>query len=88
MPGLLLACFGHYWLVGPVTLALIPSAAFIGAVMYRASARVFAAQHLPIERDLLGLVGYTLAYGLINHPASLRGYLAELLGRRKTWGTK
>lgn len=88
IPGLVLAAFGHYWLVGPVTLALIPSAVLMGAVMYRMSARVFAAQELRIERDLLALLGYTFAYGLINHPASLRGYLAELLGARKTWGTK
>lgn len=88
IPGLALAAFGHYWLVGPVTLALIPSAVFMGAVMYRMSARVFAAQGLRVTHDLLALLGYTFAYGLINHPASLRGYLAELLGARKTWGTK
>jgi biofilm PGA synthesis N-glycosyltransferase PgaC len=88
LPGLVLACFGQYWLVGPITLALIPSAAFMGAVMYRMSARVFAGQKLRIEHDFLGLLGYTLAYGLINHPASLRGYISELLGLRKSWGTK
>jgi poly-beta-1,6-N-acetyl-D-glucosamine synthase len=88
IPGLVLACFGHYWLVGPVTLALIPSAVFMGAVMYRMSARVFAAHGLRIELDVLALFAYTFAYGLINHPASLRGYLAELFGARKIWGTK
>lgn len=88
IPGLVLALFGHYWLVGPLTLALIPSAAFVGVVMYRMSARVFATSGIRITHDPLALVGYTLAYGLINHPASLRGYLAELLGMRKSWGTK
>ena len=88
IPGLVFACFGQFWLVGPVTLALLPSAAFMGAVMYRTSARVFASQALRIERDLPALLAYTIAYGLINHPASLRGYLAELFGVRKTWGTK
>lgn len=88
IPGLILAMFGHYWLVGPLTLALIPSAAFIGVVMYRMSARVFAVSGMRIMHDPLALIGYTLAYGLINHPASLRGYMAEILGLRKTWGTK
>lgn len=88
IPGLILALFGHYWLVGPITLALIPSAVFIGLVMYRMSARVFASSGVRIAHDPLALIGYTLFYGLINHPASLRGYSAELFGMRKTWGTK
>lgn len=88
IPGLVLALFGHCWLVGPLTLALIPSAVLVGAVMYRMSARVFAVSGIAIVRDPLALLGYTFAYGLISHPASLRGYLAEFLGMRKTWGTK
>ncbi len=88
IPGLVLALFGHYWLVGPLTLALIPSAGFIGFVMYRMSAKVFHQAGCKIAWDPLALVVYTLAYGLINHPASLRGYLAELFGQAKTWGTK
>jgi biofilm PGA synthesis N-glycosyltransferase PgaC len=88
IPGLLLACFGHYWLVGPLTLALLPSAALIGTVMYRMSHRVFALGQMRVRFDPLALIAYTLAYGLINHPASLRGYMAELFGLRKTWGTK
>lgn len=88
MPGLILAFFGHYWLVGPVTLALIPTALLMSAIMFRMSARVFIAQNLRIERDFLALLGYTFVYGFVNHPASLRGYLAELFNTRKTWGTK
>src|SRR5262249_51762598 len=60
IPGLVLALFGHYWLVGPVTLALIPSALLLGIVMYRRSARVFARHGLRIRSDLAGLVCYTL----------------------------
>jgi biofilm PGA synthesis N-glycosyltransferase PgaC len=88
IPGLALALFGHYWLVGPVTLALIPTAALVGAVMYRMSASVFARQSLQIARDLPAMIAYTLCYSLILQPASLHGYLAELLGLRKSWGTK
>ena len=88
IPGLVLALFGHYWLVGPVTLALLPSVAFMGSVMYRMSARVFAERDVAVSHDYAALLCYTLGYGLIMHPASLRGYLAELLGLRKSWGTK
>jgi biofilm PGA synthesis N-glycosyltransferase PgaC len=88
IPGLVLALFGKYWLVGPVTLALVPSAVFMGTVMYRMSARVFSERGMAISRDYSALLWYTLGYGLILHPASLRGYAAELLGLRKSWGTK
>jgi biofilm PGA synthesis N-glycosyltransferase PgaC len=88
LPGLVLAAFGCYWLVGPVTLALLPSAFLMGAVMYRMSARVFARSSLRPARDAWALVAYTLGYGLILHPASVGGYLSELLGLRKSWGTK
>jgi biofilm PGA synthesis N-glycosyltransferase PgaC len=88
IPGIVLALFGHYWLVGPATLALIPTALLLGCVMYHRSARVFAGHGLRIKRDLPALLGYTLGYGFIMHPASLSGYAAELLGARKNWGTK
>ena len=88
IPGLFLALFGVYWLVGPATLALIPSALLLGLVMYRCSARVFAAHGLRTRRDVVALACYTLGYGFIMHPASLRGYAAELLGARKSWETK
>ena len=88
LPGLVLAVFGHYWLIGPVTLALIPSAGLMAIVMYRMSARVFALNGLHIRHDAMALIAYMFGYGLINHPASLRGYAAELLGAPRRWGTK
>lgn len=88
IPGIALALFGHYWLVGPATLALIPSALALGFVMYQRSARVFAGHGLRIRGDVAALLGYTFGYGFIMHPASLSGYAAELLGARKSWGTK
>ena len=88
IPGLVLALFGCYGLVGPVTLALLPSAAIVGLVMFRSSARVFERHQLALARDFPALIGYTLAYSLILQPASLCGYVAELVGARKTWGTK
>jgi biofilm PGA synthesis N-glycosyltransferase PgaC len=88
IPGLVLAAFGYYWLVGPVTLMLLPSAAVVAAVMYRTSTRVFARRGVRIARDLPALFAYTIGYSLILQPVSLGGYVVELLGVRKTWGTK
>jgi biofilm PGA synthesis N-glycosyltransferase PgaC len=88
IPGVVLALFGIYWLVGPASLALVPTALLLGCVMYRCSARVFAAHGLRMRRDIVAWLCYTLGYGFIMHPASVRGYAAELLGKRKSWGTK
>ena len=41
-----------------------------------------------VRRNLPGFFIYTLAYSLIMQPACLLGYGSELLGRKKTWGTK
>jgi len=88
IPGVVLAAFGHYWLVGPVTLMLLPSAAVVATVMYRTSTRVFAAHGLRTRRDMPALIAYTLGYSLILQPVSLGGYVFEMIGARKTWGTK
>jgi len=37
---------------------------------------------------VLGFIVYALTYSLILQPASVAGYLSELLGTRKTWGSK
>jgi biofilm PGA synthesis N-glycosyltransferase PgaC len=88
IPGVVLAAFGYYWLVGPVTLMLLPSTAVVATVMYRTSTRVFAQRGVRIRRDLVALIAYTLGYSFILQPVSFGGYMAELLGVRKTWGTK
>jgi len=56
---------------------------------------IFVENLLMVLMGLFGLwltsrisTGAVAAYGLVNHPASLRGYMAELFGREKTWGTK
>ena len=80
---------GHAQLtLGPVTLMLLPSAAVVATVMHRTSTRVFARHGLHATRDFPALVAYTLGYSFILQPVSFGGYVVELLGARKTWGTK
>jgi len=88
IPGLLLALFGYFWIVGPMTLALLPIGAAFTWVMYRASKKVFDELGLKVRRNPSGLVIYSLAYTIILQPACVWGYAVELLGLRKTWGTK
>jgi poly-beta-1,6-N-acetyl-D-glucosamine synthase len=88
IPGVVIACFGIYWVAGPMTLVLLPMALLMNFVMYRIGASMFASQNLRVRSNLAGFLVYAFTYSLILQPASVAGYLSELLGTRKTWGSK
>jgi biofilm PGA synthesis N-glycosyltransferase PgaC len=88
IPGIVLAFFGILWVVGPMTLILLPLSLLMNGIMYRVSARMFAAHSLHVRYNPLGFVLYALAYSLILQPVCVAGYVSELLDLRKTWGTK
>lgn len=88
IPGVIIAFFGIYWVAGPMTLILMPMALLMNYVMYRIGVRMFASQNLRVRRNVLGFLVYALTYSLILQPASVAGYLSELFGTRKTWGSK
>jgi biofilm PGA synthesis N-glycosyltransferase PgaC len=88
IPGIVLALFGHYEIVGPMTLALLPIALAMNFLMYSIGNKSFKEKHLKVRRNLPGFLVYTMAYSLIMQPACLIGYLSEMLNLKKTWGTK
>jgi len=88
IPGVILALFGVYWIAGPMTLALLPMSLLMNLLMYRISARMFDAQGLRVRRNFGGFFIYVFAYSLILQPVSVGGYISEMLGLRKSWGTK
>lgn len=88
IPGVILALFGVYWIAGPMTLALLPMSLLMNLLMYRISARMFDAQGLRVRRNVGGFFIYVFAYSLILQPVSVGGYISEMLGLRKSWGTK
>jgi biofilm PGA synthesis N-glycosyltransferase PgaC len=88
IPGLVLACFGIYWIVGPMTIALIPMAFILNIVMYNRGKAMFVHEHLSIRKNYLGFIFYVLAYGIVLQPACVWGYLSEIFNLRKHWGTK
>ncbi len=88
IPGLVLAMFGHFWIVGPMTLALLPISFAMNSLMYARSKATFDEVGLTVRRNRLGLLSYTLVYSIILQPACVWGYISELLNLRKTWGTK
>ncbi|MEY4653162.1 MAG: hypothetical protein RI884_1743 [Pseudomonadota bacterium] len=88
LPGLVLALLGYYWIAGPMTLALLPLSAVFTWIMYRAAKKAFDELGLKVRRNPSGFLIYSLAYTIILQPACVWGYAVELLGLRKTWGTK
>jgi biofilm PGA synthesis N-glycosyltransferase PgaC len=88
IPGMLLAFFGIYWIAGPLTLLLLPLSLLINGVMFRTGRRLFDAYGLRVRYNPLGFLVYALGYSMILQPACVAGYMSELLGFRKTWGTK
>ena len=88
LPGVVLALFGRLWIVGPMTLALIPPSMLLNRVMYNAGKRMFEGEHLVVRQNRGGMILYILVYGIILQPACVWGYLSELLNLKKSWGTK
>jgi poly-beta-1,6-N-acetyl-D-glucosamine synthase len=88
IPGVILALFGIYWIAGPMTLVLLPMGLLMNYLMYRVGVRMFAEQGLRVRSNPQGFLIYALVYSVILQPASVAGYFSELLGMRKTWGSK
>ncbi|MEA9599143.1 glycosyltransferase [Polynucleobacter sp. AP-Sanab-80-C2] len=88
IPGIILACFGVYWIVGPMTLSLLPMAFLLNWQMYLKGKTMFNEQNLKVRANILGFMFYVLAYGLILQPACVYGYFSEIFKLRKSWGTK
>jgi biofilm PGA synthesis N-glycosyltransferase PgaC len=88
IPGLVLACFGYFYIAGPLTLAVLPLAMLWNSVIYRIQRQVFAEQQLKIRRNARGFLFFSLAYSLLMQPVCVWGYFSELLGLRKAWDTK
>jgi len=89
VPGVILAVFfQNYLIVGMMTLYLLPMMLLINSLMYFYQRHIFKRHGLKVRKNGLGLLLYMLTYQLIMAPASLSGYLAELINARKSWGTK
>lgn len=88
IPGIALAFFGLFWIVGPMSLALLPISIALNYVMYSKSLRLFTKKGLQVRSNLLGLLLYAFPFSLVVQPAAVYGYCVELIGLRKKWGTK
>jgi biofilm PGA synthesis N-glycosyltransferase PgaC len=88
IPGIIFALFGYYWIVGPMTLVLIPTAFALSLQMFLIERRMFKKTGLVVRKNTQGFFVYVLLYSLLLQPASVLGYLDELFRKPKAWGTK
>lgn len=88
IPGLIAALLGHHWIAGPQTLLLLPLAVVWNGVIFRIQSGMFRAKGLKVRRNITGLLFYVLVYAIVMQPVCLWGYVSELTGQRKKWGTK
>jgi biofilm PGA synthesis N-glycosyltransferase PgaC len=88
IPGVVLAFFGLFWIAGPVTLLTLPLAALWNIIIYRIQMRMFRESGLHVRKNYRALLLYIVGYAVLMQPVSLWGYLTELVGRKKKWGTK
>ncbi len=85
MPGLILALIGKFWIVGPMTLLVIPLALMQNLVLLKYQKQVFQKFGLRIRENYLGYIAYILLYQMIMSPISVIGYVQELLGLNRVW---
>jgi biofilm PGA synthesis N-glycosyltransferase PgaC len=67
---------------------LLPMALVINSMMFHIQVGMFERQGLRVRRNVSGFLIYAFAYSVILQPACVWGYLAGVLGVRKTGGTQ
>ncbi len=83
--GIVLACFGNFAIVGPMTLAVLPLNFLLSMVMFRLSRQAFAEVGLGVRKNVAGYLGYLLTYQLFMSPISVAGYVQEMARARRNW---
>lgn len=71
-----------------MTVLLLPLAILANSLFFWHQSRIFKANGLKVRRNLLGLIVYLFAYQAIMAPATMAGYMSEMMNLTKRWGTK
>jgi biofilm PGA synthesis N-glycosyltransferase PgaC len=79
--GIVLALFGNFAIVGPMTLAVLPLNLLLSGIMFHLSRQSFDEVGLSVRTNRLGFLGYQLFMS----PVSVAGYAQELFGAARRW---
>ena len=83
--GIVLALFGNFAIVGPMTLAVLPLNLLLAGIMFHFSRASFEEVGVKVRRNRAGYLGYLLTYQLFMSPVSVAGYAQELFGAARRW---
>lgn len=83
--GIVLACFGNFAIVGPLTLLVLPLNMLLSGFMFKLSRDSFRAVGLRVRRNIKGFFSYLLLYQLFMSPVSVVGYVQELFRTKRAW---
>ncbi len=83
--GIVLALFGNFAIVGPMTLAVLPLNIGLSMIMFHLSRQSFEEVGLKVRQNRIGFLGYLLTYQLFMSPVSVAGYAQELFGTKRSW---
>jgi biofilm PGA synthesis N-glycosyltransferase PgaC len=85
IPGLVLALFGCYWIIGPMTLLVLPLAIMQNYILYSYQKGVFKELNLNIRKNKIAFVLYVMFYQILMSPISVAGYVQELFSFNRVW---
>ena len=86
IPGIVLACFGFFWIVGPMTLAVVPLTLAVYTILFHYQRRrVFEPLGREVRHNLVGLFLFVVIYQLFMSIFSVVGYAQELTRRTRRW---
>ncbi len=86
LPGLVLALFGVYWIVGPMTVAVLPVTLLVyGVLFHYQNQRVFKPLGLRVRKSALSLFLFVILYQAFMSAFSVLGYVQELTRRARRW---
>ncbi len=89
IPSVLASIFFNYHLMaGLKTLWIIPLSLAFTTILYFVQRHTFRGIGLQMSKNFIGMFCYVIFFQIIQTPATLAGYVSELLKLKKTWGTK
>ena len=86
VPGIVLACFGIFWFVGPITIAVLPLTLVVYGLLFRYQRkRVFEPLGMHVRRNVAGFFLFLTVYQAFMSAFSVVGYAQEFAGARRRW---
>lgn len=86
IPGLFLALsFKIYWIVGPMTILVIPLTLLSYIILYQYQKHVFKQLDLKVRKNISGFIIFLLCYQIFLSPISILGYIQELIKLKRNW---